>query len=685
MYKLTIVFLVGFIPQLGWAFQQNDSLKVELDEVVVVGYEGNRSIMETPASISSIKTEQLFLFDSHTFLTGMNSLPGIRMEERAPGSYRVSIRGSSLRSPFGVRNVKVYWNGLPFTEPTGSTALNLLGTENISSAEIIKGPAGSVYGAGNGGVLLLSNAPAANATQVETSGSVGSFGAMRYAAKYIKKMDGGLLQYSYAKQKSDGYRAQSFFDRETIAANGRFTLSPRSLVQVTMLYSDLKYGIPGGLNEQQFEENPNQARSGSVEKNSGINHESVNLGATLSYQILPKVDVISSVFTSLSTFDNPFLFDYKRESRKSGGLRSRIYYSTSIAGVSTKITAGSEFQLGETAAQNYGNDAGKISSLNFDDDIRIKSALYFASVELDLKREFYLTLGASYNNLRYDIERLVTNVTDDTTGFYRTDFSPQILPRIGLVKKFNPDLTVHASVSFGFSPPTVEEVRTNEGSINLALAPEKGTNFEVGVRGDFWENRFVYDAVFFYFKLNDAIVQQETPRGTDIFRNAGSTYQTGFELSTSAILMRNPDWLITQVELKNALTLNQFYFNNYTTSGGDFSGNELTGVAPATSNTTLTLETRLGVFLNVGHYYTGKIPLNDANSVYASPTHLVKLNSGFNIQLMEALQAKVSVSIDNLLDEKYSLGYDINAFGGRYYQPAPSRNWLAGLQLRYVF
>tara|TARA_R110002096_G_scaffold326134_5_gene520087 strand:+ start:25964 stop:28021 length:2058 start_codon:yes stop_codon:yes gene_type:complete len=685
MYKLIIVFLVGLIPQLGWAFQQNDSLKLELDEVVVVGYEGNRSIMETPASISSIKTDQLFLFDTHTFLAGMNSLPGIRMEERAPGSYRVSIRGSSLRSPFGVRNVKVYWNGLPFTEPTGSTALNLLGTENISSAEIIKGPAGSVYGAGNGGVLLLNNIPTTNDTQVETSGSVGSFGAMRYDAKYIKKMDGGILQYSYAKQKSDGYRAQSFFDRETIAANGRFTLSPRSLVQITMLYSDLKYGIPGGLNELQFEDNPKQARSGSVEKNSGINHESVNLGATLSYQILPKVDVISSVFTSLSTFDNPFLFDYKRESRKSGGLRSRIYYSTSVAGVSTKITAGSEFQIGETAAQNYGNDAGKISSLNFDDDIRIKSALYFASVELDLKHDFYLTLGASYNNLRYDIERLVTNVTDDTTGFYRTDFSPQIVPRIGLVKKFNPDLSIHASVSFGFSPPTVEEVRTNEGSINLALAPEKGTNFEVGVRGDFWENRFVYDAVFFYFKLNEAIVQQETPRGTDIFRNAGSTNQTGFELSTAAILMRNPEWVITQIELKNALTLNQFYFNNYTTSGGDFSGNELTGVAPATSNTTLTLETRLGVFLNVGHYYTGKIPLNDANSVYASPTHLVKLNSGFNIQLMEALQAKISVSLDNLLDEKYSLGYDINAFGGRYYQPAPSRNWLAGLQLRYVF
>lgn len=35
----------------------------------------------------------------------MNAIPGIRMEQRSPGSFRLNIRGSSLRLPFGIRNV----------------------------------------------------------------------------------------------------------------------------------------------------------------------------------------------------------------------------------------------------------------------------------------------------------------------------------------------------------------------------------------------------------------------------------------------------------------------------------------------------------------------------------------------------------------------------------------------------
>ena len=42
------------------------------------------------------------------------------MEERSPGSYRLSIRGSLLRSPFGVRNVKLYLDDFIFTDAGGN-------------------------------------------------------------------------------------------------------------------------------------------------------------------------------------------------------------------------------------------------------------------------------------------------------------------------------------------------------------------------------------------------------------------------------------------------------------------------------------------------------------------------------------------------------------------------------------
>jgi len=62
------------------------------------------------------------------------------MEERSPGSYRLSMRGSLLRSPFGVRNIKIYMDDLPLTDATGNTYLNLIDLNQLSSIEITSKP-----------------------------------------------------------------------------------------------------------------------------------------------------------------------------------------------------------------------------------------------------------------------------------------------------------------------------------------------------------------------------------------------------------------------------------------------------------------------------------------------------------------------------------------------------------------
>ena len=133
-----------------------DSVQI-LEEVTVKAYEQNRKLMQVPAAIAVISKPQLLRFTNTNILPALNNNPGIRMEERSPGSYRLNIRGSSLRSPFGVRNVKTYYNDIPYTDPGGNTYLNQLGFYNIQSAEVIKGPGSSLYGAGTGGVLLLKN------------------------------------------------------------------------------------------------------------------------------------------------------------------------------------------------------------------------------------------------------------------------------------------------------------------------------------------------------------------------------------------------------------------------------------------------------------------------------------------------------------------------------------------------
>lgn len=150
-----------------------------LNEVTVQSYLYNRPVHTVPASIGSVASKDLDRFNDANMLSAVNTVSGVRMEERSPGSYRLSIRGSLIRSPFGVRNVKVYWNCLPFTDGGGNTYLNLVDPSSIGRVEIIKGPGGSLYGAGTGGVVLISNVDPKH-TSIRFSGLGGSYGLKRY-------------------------------------------------------------------------------------------------------------------------------------------------------------------------------------------------------------------------------------------------------------------------------------------------------------------------------------------------------------------------------------------------------------------------------------------------------------------------------------------------------------------------
>ncbi|SMO91478.1 TonB-dependent receptor family protein [Gracilimonas mengyeensis] len=670
-----------------------DTLQGDLGEILVTGYEGNRSLMETPGAITNIEPERVSGFDESSLVYGLNTVPGVRIERRAVGSYRVAIRGSSLRAPYGVRNVKIYWNGIPFTEPSGSTPLNLLDVINMQEVEVIKGPAGSIYGAGTGGAILMESRQS-SANEVGAGTVVGSYGLQRYTAYAQQQYENGSLRFNYSNQHTNGYRQQNFLYRETAELSGQFQLNDRQIIKTSFLYSDIFYGIPGPLTAEQVEQNPRQARQGnpfalgSVEANASINQEMFLAGLTHDVQITEGISNLTTVYGNFSTFDHPFNLDYKKDSRKTGGGRTRFYFDTDIGEVRTRFTLGGEYQAAANAARNFENDTTQVGALNFDDEIRIQSSLLFFNTEVDLPYNFYLTAGLSYNRLEYRLDRLVTNLEGDTAGVAQKSFEPEIIPRVGLVKKFSPELSLHGSVSYGFSPPTIEEFRTNEGSIALNLEAEQGTNYEIGARGGFQNLRLSYDVTAFYFKLDETIVQQEPEdptRDTYVFRNTGATDQYGLEAATSWRIIQNPVGFLQQLDWDLSYTYHDFEFKNYVKEGQDFSGNELTGVAPHIFVTNLRGETSPGIYTTANYTFTDKIPLNDANTVYSDAYHLLQTKIGYQRTIAENFVVDLFVGIDNVLNVDYSLGNDLNAFGERYYQPAPPRNWFGGVKMNYVF
>ena len=112
--------------------EPTDSIK-NLSEVIIKAYEQNRRLIDVAAPVSLTGQTQLNRFNNMSILPALNITPGVSMEERSPGSYRLNIRGSSLRSPFGVRDVKIYLNEITLTDTSGNTYLNQLSFYNFNS------------------------------------------------------------------------------------------------------------------------------------------------------------------------------------------------------------------------------------------------------------------------------------------------------------------------------------------------------------------------------------------------------------------------------------------------------------------------------------------------------------------------------------------------------------------------
>lgn len=119
MQKIVILLYTLFFSLTSFSQQEEaDSLQT-LGEVTIRAFEQNRKARLTSSTVKIIDRNVADMQNKNSFAHAFNTITGVRMEERSPGSYRLSIRGSSLRSPFGVRNIKVYWNDIPITDPGG--------------------------------------------------------------------------------------------------------------------------------------------------------------------------------------------------------------------------------------------------------------------------------------------------------------------------------------------------------------------------------------------------------------------------------------------------------------------------------------------------------------------------------------------------------------------------------------
>jgi iron complex outermembrane receptor protein len=251
-----------------------------------------------------------------------------------------------------------------------------------------------------------------------------------------------------------------------------------------------------------------------------------------------------------------------------------------------------------------------------------------------------------------------------------------------MLYKITDNVAVYGIAAKGFSPPTLAEVRPSTGIFYQGLGPEFGWNYEAGIKGSILNNKLVFDVSYYYFNLKDAIVRRSDSTGAEYFVNAGGTIQKGIEFFIKAFLVSKTTSFVSSLVVTNSLSYQPYRFSSYVNSGNDYSGNKLTGVPRLINVNTIELRTSPGYYINFIYNQTSSIPLNDANSAFAERYHLLQGKIGYQ-KTSRNFSYNLYAGGDNLFNQLYSLGNDINAFGGRYFNPAPKRNYFIGVEIAF--
>lgn len=682
---------------------------VNLNNVTVTGYENNRKLLEIAGAVTVLKPEEMQRGDNRDIMSALNTVPGVKMEAYSTGNYRISIRGSLVNNPWGIRNVKIYWNDIPLSSPDGTAQKSIdLDPALIGSVEVLKGPSGSIYGAGNGGVLLIKNSKAEfgeNALEAGYTG--GSYGFGRFYTSYNTANKNFSISTNIVSQRYDGYRENNWGDKDVINLFSQFTPDEKRTVSFFVTHATGSLGIAGGLSQAQVDSMPRQALPYSKDNKTSVKrYDATALGVSQSYHFSNLFSNITSVYGNFQTYDHPFgssiyYNGYFKESLTGYGGRTKFVFTPMADKIKSRFSIGAEYQYQHQFENTFNiiNDLPgtwpEAGDLYQNDIIASKSKIIFAQAEFDLPSQFFLAAGASYTQLSYDILDLFRATTHvNYSGLLQ--FPVKISPRVGLVKVISNHFAIHGSMSYGYSPPPVWEINNYDGTLNKEIKPEDGVNYEMGIRGNTADNKLVFDVTAYQMYLKNAIVPTVRPNGTTAYKNAGRTNQQGLEAMLSYLFINNPTKSVSFLKLWTNYTYNDYLFEDYISQSFnwvsssvitvDNSGKKVTGVVPNSLAAGIDLETKYGLYFNAGYNYYDKIPLNDANTYYSDSYSLLNLKLGYT-QSFQRFKINISGGINNVLNTSYSslilYNADANGVPPQFFNPSPGINFYGGFSLKY--
>ena len=618
----------------------------KLEEVVLRAQRIQSSIQlisQTDVAQDSLLLKQ----DIGELLQGVPSL-FVSSQQNFSQDTRISIRGFGTRATFGIRGIKVLWDGIPMTTPDGQTQLDHIPLSSMGIIEVIRGVSSGLYGNASGGVIMLKSSPIK--TKKTLIATYGEFGSQHLIGSYGSKNEKNLFRAVVEHKKYHGYRHWSGYENSLINLSNTFINTNRDKLTIAYNYFNSPLALDaGGLTATEVRENRSQARQQNLDYKAG---EKVKQHQFTAHCQSKKWTTYA--FFAKRKLDSKLPFEF-------GGQidLSRSYYGFGMQ-KDGRIKQwlwqyGVEASAQRDGRKRFRNILGEKGATTLDQNERFYTLGAYGIVELTF-RDWRLRASLRADTHRIQLTDYMGNNSDKKN---LTAYSPSL----ATFYSFSPNFISYIRWGTGFETPSLNELSANptgETGFNDKLTPQKSQDVEVGML--FKAKKFDASLVLFTTTTQDEILsyEQDAFPGQNFYRNIGRVDRKGIEATTS-------------LHMTKTATLKLNY------SHGTFktqNGNDLPNVPRSQCSAGLEHLFRMTtVALNVRH--VGKR--------YADSKNLVEVPKFWTADLYAQRKWGITtwtVGIRNIANANYSDNIRINAFGGRYFEPAAMRQAFARVQVQ---
>jgi iron complex outermembrane receptor protein len=657
-----------------------------VDEIRVRASRVEAPVVEVPAAVAVVGREDIQLGRQQLSVAeSLTGVPGVFVQNRTNFAQdaRIAIRGFGARANFGIRGIKLIVDGVPATLPDGQGQVDSIDLASAERIEILRGPSASLYGSASGGVIRVESERGPPIPFVSGRVALGSYDYRSYGAKAGGEFGplNGLL--SVSRNELGGYRDHSRM--ENLLVNSRLSFrfdESADLGAVLNLLHAPEARDPGGLTAAEVASDRRQASARNVLFDAGESVDQASAGLRFRKRFGQKHETQAVAYGVWRDFENKLPFESGGAvelDRFFGGGALQHVWRDEWLGHPNRLVIGIEVDAQRDRRIRRDNLQGSLGARVFDQAEDVTGVHLFLEDSFRLWSDVELTLGVGYDIIGFDVRDDFLADGDDSGSGSFDEWSPMV----GLHWRVHDAFQPYGRISTAFEPPTTTELAnpSGAGGFNPDLGPQRAVNFELGAKG-LLPGRLSWDLAAFHIRIEDELVPFELAGmpGRSFFANAGRSRRTGVELG---VTWRPLQWLTGSL----AYTWSLFEFDRFETEDGVFDGNRTPGVPEHQLFFQLDARHPWGFYGIWDVQFVDEIYADNANSVRTDAYAVTNLRLGWSRRLGRSERWEIGpfVGIGNLSDSEYIDNLRINAAFGRYFEPAPERNFYGGLSVAYHF